>query len=239
MMRVRALHNRWVGAGLTAVAAVALLALTAAPVFADPAATSWTVDPKSKTVTYGEAVLLSGTLKSGATTIPGLWVDLGQGTTAVGSFEIIYKITTPQASGTARYEVAVIPHKTVYYLFRWGGDATYAASDSDVIPVQVMPALGAPTNGTSITVGKKLTVKGSVTPGAPGGPAVKIKAYRKKGDGSWTGYRTYAGKVSGTQYSQSVTIARTGKFKFKAVSVAGTEYAAGQSGFGRVLTVKQ
>ena len=118
------------------------------------------------------------------------------------------------------------------------GDTTYAARDSDVVPVQVMPLLGAPANGTSITAGKKFTVKGSVEPGTPAGPAVKIKAYRQKGDGSWVGYKTYSAKVSGTQYSQSVAIADTGKYKWKAVSVASVKFAAAQSGFGKVLTVK-
>ena len=130
--------------------------------------------------------------------IPGLWVDFGQATTSSGSYEIIYKITTPLAAESTKYEVAVIPKQTMYYRFQWAGDAAYAASNSDTIPVQVMPALGAPGNGTTITVGKKFSIKGSVTPGAPGGPAVKIKAYRQKGDGSWAGYKTYATRISGT-----------------------------------------
>jgi hypothetical protein len=245
MTRERALNNRWarVGLSVVATAVLAILAagsavLTPAPAFAEPAATSWTVTPTSKIITYGQAMLLSGTLKSGGAAIPGLWVDLGQATTASGSYEVIYKITTPTATDSKKYEVAVIPRESMYYRFGWPGDVTYGPSNSDVIPVQVMPVMGAPGNGTTISAGKKFSIKGSVTPGAPGGPAVKIKAYRQKAGGSWAGYKTYATTISGTQYSHSVAIAQTGKFKFKAVSVASAKYAVGASGYGKVLTVK-
>ena len=233
-----ALGRRRTLIGVTVVWVILLVVFLAAPAFADPAATSWTVSPKSLTVTYGQVAYLTGQIKSGGVGIPALWVDFGQGTTQAGSFEIIYKITTPQAAESTKYAVGVMPLQNTYYRFQWAGDATYAASNSDVVPVQVSPALGAPGNGTSITAGKKFSIKGSVTPGAPAGPAVKIKAYRQKGDGSWTGYKTYSAKVSGTEYSQSVSIADTGKFKFKAVSVSSAKFAAGESGFGKVLTVK-
>jgi hypothetical protein len=239
MIRERTQARRWIRVGFTVGMLAVLIVLPAAPALADPAATSWTVSPTSKTVTYGQGVFLSGELKSGGTAIPALWVDFGQGTTQAGSFEIVYKITTPLAAQSARYSVGVMPLETTYYRFQWAGDATYAAGDSDVIPVQVAPALGAPGNGTSITAGKKFSVKGSVQPGAPHGPAIKLKAYRRKGDGSWAGYKTYATKISGTEYSQSVTIASAGKYRFRVVSVASEKYAAGQSGYGRVLTVKK
>jgi hypothetical protein len=239
MRRSHALNKNWTRVGLAAALAAVLAALLAAPAFAEPAATSWTITPKSKIIAYGQAVLLSGQLKSGGAAVRGLWVDFGQATTSSGSYEIIYKITTPLAAESTKYEVAVIPHESMYYRFQWAGDTAYGASNSDVIPVQVMPVLGAPSNGTTITVGKKFSIKGSVTPGAPGGPVVKIKAYRQKGDGSWAGYKTYATTVSGTQYSNSVTITQTGKFKFKAASVASAKFATGESDYGKVLTVKE
>ena len=167
MKRARALNHLWARVGLAIVTTVALAVLLAAPALADPAATNWTISPKSKIVTYGQALLLSGTLKSDGTGLPGRWVDFGQATTSSGSYEIIYKITTPLAAESTKYEVAVIPKQTMYYRFQWAGDATYAAGNSGTIPVQVMPALGAPGNGTTITVGKKFSIKGSVTPGPP------------------------------------------------------------------------
>jgi hypothetical protein len=239
MAREQALHHHIARAGLGLAAGVLLAVVTAAPALADPAAVGWSISPKSKTVTYGQGVLIKGVLKSGETPVNGLWVDFGQATTHAGSYEVVYKITTPAADLTGTYQIMIVPLKTMYYRLRWPGDTAYAAAESDVVPVQVAPALGAPANGTSITAGKKFSIKGSVEPGSPGGPGVKIKAYRQKGDGSWKGYKTYAAKVSGTQYAQSVAITQTGKFKFKAVSVAGAEFAAGESGFGRVLTVKQ
>ncbi len=239
MTRKREPYHRWTRAGLMMVAAVVLAIFLTAPAFAEPATTTWTISPKSQIVTFGQAVVLNGTLKSGGAALPGLWVDFGQATTLSGSYEVIYKVTTPQAAESTRYAVIVIPLQTMYYRFQWPGDTTYAASDSDVVPVQVMPSLGAPGNGTTITVGKKFSIKGSVEPGASGGPAVKIKAYQQKGDGSWAGYKTYSTRISGTQYSQSIAISAAGKYRFKATSVASAEFASGQSSYGKVLTVKK
>lgn len=235
----RTLSCRWTRIGFAVSVVVVAVVVMTAPAFADPAVTSWSLSPKSQIITYGQVAYLTGQMKSGGVAIPGLWVDFGQGTTQTGSFEVIYKITTPQAAESTKYAVGVKPLQNTYYRFQWAGDVTYAASNSDVVPVQVMPALGAPGNGTSITVGKKLSVKGSVTPGTPGAPTVQIKAYRQKGDGSWTGYKTYSAKVSGTDYSQSITMSQTGKFRFKVVSVASAKFAAGESGYGKVLTVKK
>jgi hypothetical protein len=232
--------RRWTVVGLTAMAAVVLVVLLAAPAFAaDPVETTWSVSPKSDVITYGDALFLSGEIKVKSTGSPivGLhWVEFGQGTNQSDALEIVYQITTP--NGSTKYAVGVKPLRNMFYRFKWAGSAEFAASDSAFIPVQVAPAIGSPVNGTSISVNKKFTVKGSVEPGASGGPAIKIKAYRQKGDGSWTGYKTYSAKVSGTEYSQKIAITQTGKFKFKAVSLDSAKWAAGASGFGKVLTVK-
>ena len=191
-------------------------------------------------MTYGQGAILNGVLRSGDVALGALWVDFAQATTEAGSYEVVYRVTTSQSGyATGTYSVAVLPSQTTYYRFQWAGDEAYAASDSDVIPVQVKPSLGKPSGPSSVKVGKKLTVMGSVKPGAPSGPAVKIKAYRQKNNGTWVGYKTYASKISGTKYSQAVKITKTGKFKFKAVSVASAEYAAGGTGYGKVTTVKK
>ena len=231
---------RWTSTCLVALATVALVLLAASPAFAAPAPTSWTVSPETATVTYGHGVILNGTLKSGDVALGGLWVDFGQATTEAGSYEVLYKVTSPSGPyATGQYSIAVMPLQTTYYRFQWTGDADYEAGNSNVIPVQVKPSLGAPTYPSSAKVSKKFTVSGSVKPGAPTGPVVKIKSYRQKSNGNWVGYKTYATKISGTEYSQSVTITKTGKFKFKAVSVESAEFAAGESGYGKVLTVKK
>jgi hypothetical protein len=235
--------GRWgfIAKSARAVAAGVLAAVAlAAPALADAAATSWTVSPQTKTLTYGQGVILTGTLTSGGAAVGGLWVDFYQATTETGSAELVYKVTSPTGPyATGAYSAVVMPLQTMYYRFQWAGDPTYAASASDVVPVLVKPALGAPTCPSSVKVSKKFTVKGSVKPGAPSGPAVKIKSYRQKGNGAWVGYKTYGTKIAGTQYSQSVKIGQTGKFKFKVVSVESTEYAAGDSGYSKVLTVKK
>ena len=52
-------------------------------------------------------------------------------------------------------------------------------------------------------------------------------------------YKNYSAKVSGTQYSASVKPNHTGKYKFKAVTAASASYAAGESSYSSVTTVKK
>ena len=105
-----------------------------------------------------------------------------------------------------------MPTQNMYYRFQWAGDATYAARDSDVVPVQVMPLLGAPANGTSITAGKKFTVKGSVEAWGAGGTGRQDQGVPPEGRLSLGGLQDrILAKLSGTQYSQSVSIADIGK----------------------------
>lgn len=221
-------------------AAVVLVAMLAAPALAAPAATTWTVSPQSKTITYGQGVTLNGTLMSGGVAVGGLWVDFAQATSQTGPFEVLFKVTTAAGayySGT--YSVPVMPLQTMYYRFQWAGDDAYAAKDSDVIRVQVKPALGKPSCPSRIRSGKKFTVKGTVKPGEGVSPAVKIKAYRRSGSGVYVSYRTYGATVDGTQYKAVIKIAKTGKYKFKATTGGTAEFAANASSFSRVLTVKK
>ena len=222
------------------VALIVLAAALAAPALAAPASTSWTVSPQSKTLTYGQGVILNGTLMSGMTAVGGLWVDFAQATTANGSYEVLFKVTTAEGayySGT--YSVPVMPLQTTYYRFQWPGDDTYAASNSDVIPVQVKPSLGKPSCPSSIKSGKKFTVKGTVKPGEGVSPAVKIRAYRRNSSGTYVSYKTYNSTVTGTQYKVTIKINNTGKYKFKATTGGTAQFAANESSFSKVLTVKK
>ena len=89
-------------ATLVAVIVVALIALLATPALALPAETEWTVSPASKTVTYGQGVILNGTLMSDSVAVGGLWVDFAQATPQSGSYDVIYKVTTASSAPTTR-----------------------------------------------------------------------------------------------------------------------------------------
>jgi len=230
----------WKVGVVMATAVAALVGLAAAPAFAAPPATTWQVSPSSAAITYGGGVILNGTLTSGQVAVGGKWVELQQGTTEAGSFQVLQMVTTSDATySTGQYSLAVMPSRTTYYRFSWPGDADYAASISDVVPVTVKPSLGKPSCPSSVKKGTKFAVQGSVKPGAPDGPGVKIKSYRKKSNGSWVGYKTYGAKVSGTQYKATFAINNTGTFKFKASTADSASYAAGLSGYSAVITVKK
>ena len=222
------------------VVVVVLLAVVVAPALAAPAETEWTVSPASKIITYGQGVTLNGTLMSDSVAVGGLWVDLAQATTQSGSFEVLYSLTTSAAAyATGTYSIAVMPQRTMYYRFQWVGDATYAANNSDVIPVQVKPSLGKPTVPSSIKSGKKFTVKGTVKPGEGISPTVKVKAYRKNSSGTYGSYKTYTATMDGTEYKVTIKISKTGKYKFKASTGGTAQFAANETGFSSVLTVKK
>ena len=221
------------------VAAVIVLAvMLAAPALAAPAPTTWTVSPASKIITYGHGVTLNGTLKSSGAAISGLWVDVGQATTQSGSYTVMFKVTAPSGPyATGTYSIAVMPLQTMYYRFQWAGDLTYAASNSDVVPVQVKPSLGKPTCPSSVKSGKKFTVSGSIKPGQGAGPAVKIKAYRKNSSGAYASYKTYSATISGTTYKASITITKTGTYKFKATTAGSARFAANETSLSAALKI--
>ena len=236
-MKARGKHSRTARLAVVVAAVVVLAAVLVAPALA-ATPTSWTVSPTSKTITYGQGVTLNGTLMSNGVAVGGLWVDFAQAMTEGGSYEVLYKVTTSDSayySGT--YSVAVMPLQTMYYRFQWAGDSIYADSNSDVIPVSVKPSLGKPTYPSSVKSGHKFTVSGSVKPGAPTGPAVKVKAYRYNGHG-YVNYKTYSTSVSGTTYKASIKISKTGKYKFKATTGSSAQFVANETSLGAVLKIK-
>jgi hypothetical protein len=239
-MKARRMQSRMARLMIVAAAVVVLAAMLAAPALAAPAATTWTVSPQSKIITYGHGVTLNGTLMSNGAAVAGLWVDVAQATTQSGSYEVLIKVTAPTGPyATGTYSIAVMPLQTMYYRFQWAGDATYAAKNSDVIPVQVKPSLGKPTYPSSVKSGKKFKVSGTVKPGEGISPTVKVKAYRKNSNGVYESYKSYTSTVNDTDYKVSIKINKTGKYKFKATTAGSAQFAAGESGWSSVLTVKK
>ena len=238
-MKARGKHSLTARLVVVAAAVVVLAALLVAPALA-ATPTSWTVSPTSKIITYGQGVTLNGTLTSNSVAVGGLWVDFAQATTTNGSYVVMWRVTAPDGPyATGTYSIAVMPLQTTYYRFQWAGDSTYGPSNSDAIPVQVKPSLGKPTCPSSVDSGHKFTVSGSVKPGAPTGPAVHVKAYRKNGSGHYVSYKTYDTTISGTTYKASIKISKAGKYKFKATTGSSARFAANETGFSSVTTVKK
>ena len=104
---------------------------------------------------------------------------------------------------------------------------------------KVKPALGTPKSSkTTIKRNGSFTVSGSISPSTPGAPKVRIKAYRLQGK-KWVTYKYFSAKVTGTKYSATIKIARTGKFQFKAYSTADAAYLAATSSMSKTMTVKK
>ena len=230
--------------GLAVAIVVVLMLALVVPALAAPAPTSWSsVTPSTKTITYGQGVIITGTLMSNGAYIGGLWVDFAQATTQTGSYEVMYKVTSPSgpyATGVGEYSIAVMPAQTMYYRFVWAGDEDYLGPlPSNTVPILVKPALGKPSCPSSIKRNRTFTVKGTVKPGNGVTPKVKIKAYRRNGSGHYSVYRTYGTTISGTQYKARVKISKTGKYKFRAYTGQNAQFAANHSGLSRALTVRK
>jgi hypothetical protein len=225
---------------ITLLVMVAAVALLAAPAMAVRDATSLTATAGAATVTYGGGTMITGVLRDtdqGAA-VGGEWVRVEQSPDGENPWALLYLVTSetgPYATGD--YSAAVLPAQTTVYRFVYEGTAlTYFPSTSNYLTIAVKPALGKPTCPSKIRKNKQLTVKGSVKPGAPTGPTVKIKAYRLK-NGSWVDYKTYAATVSGTTASAKIKISQTGKFKFKTSTAASASFASALSSYSSQLQV--
>jgi len=160
-----------------------------------------------------------------------------QATSGSGPWSLVKAVTNTGATGD--YSLAVTPLQTTYYRFVFDAAGPYLTSTSNVLTVQVKPVLSTPTGPTSIKKNKSFTVKGTVQPGAPGGPSVKIQIYRKH-DGKWSKYKSaYSTTRSGTKYSAKLKINATGKFKFKATIATSSQFVGVTSSYSKVLTVKK
>ena len=201
--------------------------------------TSLAASPEETTVTTGAGLTLTAVLTDTDASLPigGQTVRVEQATSNSGPWSLVQTVTNDGTTGS--YSLAVVPRQTTYYRFVFEATDTYAASASDALTVKVKPVLGTPTNPASIKKNKSFTVKGTVQPGAPAGPGVKIQIYRQH-DGAWSRYKSaYSTTRSGTRYSVKLKINATGKFKFKATIATSSKFVGVTSSYSKVLTVKK
>jgi hypothetical protein len=231
------------GARLAVVIAAAalLMLLLAAPAMAAPLTTSLTASPAQTTVNFGDETTINAVLMDTVNTVAvgGEIVRVEQATSSGGPWSLLNLVTSdtgPYATG--EYSLEVLPLRTTYYRFVYEGTATYGPSTSTVLTVKVRPVLGKPSGPSSVKKNKSFTVKGSVQPGAPSGPGVKIQVYRRL-NGSWSKYKgAHSTSRSGTKYSVKLKISATGKYMFKAKTAGSSKFVAAASEASSVLTVK-
>ena len=125
-------------------------------------------------------------------------------------------------------------------------DVVTASTDTDTVRVllqaPVTPTLGTPSCPKSVKHGRQFKVYGTLIPHFDAyAKTVRVKAYRYV-SGEWKLAKSYAtiNTDSGiyTKYTATVTLAKTGKYHFKASTVATTQFNAAVTGFSRTLTVK-
>ena len=229
-------YYRFVFAGTGTYAAATSNVLT---VEVTPLATSLTASPSKTTAKFGADPTISAVLMNtdGVLPIGGALLRVEQAASSGGPWSLVQTVTNDGTSGV--YSLAVMPARTMYYRFAFAGTDAYAAVTSDVLTVEVKPVLGTPTSPSSVKKNKSFTVKVTVKPGAPDGPAVKIQAYRKH-DGKWSKYKSaYSTTRSGTTCSAKIKISATGQFKFKATVAQSSKFVGVTSSYSKVMKVKK
>lgn len=236
-------------------AAVVLVAGLIAVPAAAAATTTLTAKANTYTVTWGKYAIATATLMdtSGPTPVAvgGQTVRLEWSLTGAPlSWNLLAELTTDDAQYyTGAYAGVVYPKQLTYYRFNFLGGGGYDPAPSNVLVIQVRPALGVPTVPKSAKVNKSFTVYGSLKPQFPAGAkTVKLQAYRYNGH-SWVYSKSYRAtnfdNGSYTKYKLSLKIAKKGKYRFKASTAAmtinttpQTIYAPATTGYSKTLQVK-
>ena len=152
----------WAAVGTTVAAAALSVAGTASAATATPRTTSLSIEKSVRAITAGEAVTISGQLKSGATAVDhqGVWLNW------VGRNGVPHHITEKTTAGpTGDVSFKLRPEATTTYELTFGGAAGYARSHSGEVTVPVAKlttslSIAAPT--TPIHVGTKETFTGTL-----------------------------------------------------------------------------
>ena len=111
-----------------------------------------------------------------------------------------------------------------------------------LLQAPITPTLGKPSCPTSVKHGRQFKVYGTLRPHFDAyAKTVRVKAYRYV-SGDWKLYKNYAAlnTDSGiyTKYTATVTLTKTGKYRFKASTAATAQFNAAKTGFSKTLTVK-
>jgi len=228
-------------------AAVVAAGVAAVPASAAPTPTTLTAKAQASTIVYGKKTVITGTLATAEDPplpVGGQWVDVYYGLSASGPWNLLAQVTTDAAQyATGQYAAAVVPTQHTWYYFGFAGTGAYAAIPSNIIDIQVRPALGKPNTPRTVRHGTKFTVWGTLKPHfTAGARTVKVKVYRMNSHRKWVWYKTVAAKNydyrTFTKYKVSLKLTRSGTYRFRAITLATASWAAGKSVSSRWLTVR-
>ena len=233
---------------LLVISVLVAAAVAASPAAAAPASTTLTLNAQSLTVNWGATAILNGVLQTSAN--PPLPVDqqmvmveYSATPNAPGSWIVAAQISNTLAQyGTGQYTYDFPAQCSYYWRMHFAGTADWAASTSTFLSVKVAPIVGKPSCPLSIKAKKKFTVSGSLRPRfTAGAKTVQVRAYVRKNK-QWKFYKAYnatnADSGAYSKYAVKLSISKKGKFRFKGVTAASSDFAAAAGAWSRTLTVK-
>lgn len=179
-------------------------------------------------VKYGGTTVLAGSLKNGASPIVGITVTLQAKPAAAADFADVTTAVTG-ADGGFSFAAVAPTGATAYRVWVPGSAGAATVRPAAVTKsVTVAPVLTIAVSKTSIALGRKVTVKGTITPLRPGG-AVKL-VFQRKGS-TWKTVKTITRPLdaTGAAYSYAYKPLKKGPYRVQASVVATSDLAAAKT----------
>jgi hypothetical protein len=175
------------------------------------------------TITYGTQVRLGSRLIDEQTTagIAGEQVNLFARRAGTAGEQAAGTATT-DAEGAAAFTLT--PAATTTYRVSFPGSQTYGTADSPQVTVTVRPAVTARLQASTITLGKTITVTGTVTPNHRG----QRVCLQRLVSGAWKGAAT-ATLTSASTYTLRAEPLVRGSLRYRVVKRADTDHTSATS----------
>ena len=219
---------------LLALALALMLVALAAPALAaaEPAPTTMTMSTPLRVIPYDTPAVFTGSLKDGLDDpVEGYSVQLQRSVTGVEPWQTV-KTVQPEANPlySHQYSTEYTPSRAAWFRFSFGGDDTYAASDSTPVLVKPRVSLGTPVAPKIVQDRRKFTVYGYLKPRhASGAVYVKIRCYRRSATGAWVLKKVVSARdvnyMTWTKYTTRMSLPTPGKWKLIAKYAGTRKYA--------------
>jgi hypothetical protein len=211
----------WAVVGTTVAAAALSVAGTANA--ATLRGTSLSIEKSARSITAGQTVTISGQLKSGNTAVDHQAVTLDW-VGPNGALHHITQGTTAGPAGNVSFKLRPEATRTYELVFKSAGGYAGSHSGKATVPVnKIGTTLGLSASATSVEVGTKVTLTGTLTAGKTGlsGKDIQLDTVDAQGHLHWTHHaaNTKAGTVTFTVEPGSTTTYRLvfpGTWQYKA-----------------------
>ena len=218
---------------LLALALALMLVARATPALAaaDSAATTTTMSTPLIVIPYNTPAVFTGSLTDGLDAVEGYSVQLQRSVTGEDPWQTVKTVQPePNPLYSYQYSTEYTPSRAAWFRFSFGGDDTYAASDSTPVLIKPRVSLSTPVAPKIVQDRRKFTVYGYLKPRhASGAVYVKIRCYRRSATGAWVLKKVVSARdvnyMTWTKYTTRMSLPTPGKWKLIAKYAGTRKYA--------------